>query len=56
MCAILAISRSWYYAAPPPEDDTALRDRIEEIVLEFPGLARIGGRTRSSRCSWPDSR
>jgi putative transposase len=39
-CAILGISRSWYYAAAAAAlsvDDTALRDRIEEIVLEFPG-------------------
>jgi putative transposase len=38
--AILAISRSWYYAAEeavPNEADTTLRARIEEIVLEFPG-------------------
>ena len=40
MCAILAISRSWYYAAEdsaPDEIETLLRARIEEIVLEFPG-------------------
>ena len=40
ICAILGISRSWYYAADagtPSEADTALRARIEEIVLEFPG-------------------
>lgn len=40
ICAILAISRSWYYAAnepTPSEEDTLLRARIEEIVLEFSG-------------------
>ncbi|HLZ09532.1 MAG TPA: IS3 family transposase, partial [Chloroflexota bacterium] len=40
ICAILGISRSWYYAADAPtpsEADTVLRARIEEIVLEFPG-------------------
>jgi putative transposase len=40
ICAILDISRSWYYAAnepTPSEADTTLRARIEEIVLEFPG-------------------
>jgi putative transposase len=40
ICAILGISRSWYYAANEPlpsEADTLLRARIEEIVLEFPG-------------------
>ena len=40
ICAILEISRSWYYAAndpAPSEADTLLRARIEEIVLEFSG-------------------
>ena len=39
-CAILGISRSWYYQADeqtPSAADTALRARIEEIVVEFPG-------------------
>jgi hypothetical protein len=40
LCALLGVNRSWFYAAkkaPVGEGDTALRDRIEEIVLEFPG-------------------
>ncbi len=40
LCAILGLSRTWYYraaAAAPSEEDTVLRARIEEIVLEFPG-------------------
>jgi transposase InsO family protein len=40
LCALLEVSRSWYYAAqdaPPSEEDTALRDQIEQIVLAFPG-------------------
>ncbi len=40
ICAILEVSRSWYYAAnepTPSEADTLLRARIEEIVLEFSG-------------------
>lgn len=40
ICAILEISRSWYYEADEPtpsEVDTLLRSRIEEIVLDFPG-------------------
>ncbi len=40
ICAMLGLSRSWYYAATaasPTADHTALRDRIEQIVLEFPG-------------------
>lgn len=39
-CAILGLSRSWYYQAEeemPSAADTALRARIEEIVVEFPG-------------------
>jgi putative transposase len=41
LCALLGVSRSWYYArAGEPtaqEDDVALRDVIEQIVLDFPG-------------------
>ncbi len=40
ICAILGVSRSWYYAGEvdaPMDGETALRDRIEAIVLEFPG-------------------
>ena len=40
-CALLEVSRSWYYARPPePERDeaaVALRDAIERLVLAFPG-------------------
>jgi transposase InsO family protein len=40
LCDVLEVNRSWFYAKAIGEarpDDTALRDRIEEIVLEFPG-------------------
>lgn len=41
LCALLGISRSWWYAQrQPPEpaaEATALRDAIERIVVEFPG-------------------
>jgi transposase InsO family protein len=40
LCAILGISRTWYYRAPDEtvsQEETALRARIEDIVLEFPG-------------------
>jgi putative transposase len=41
LCGWLGVSRSWYYACPPvdkqTEQDVALRDAIEQIVLEFPG-------------------
>ena len=41
LCELFEISRSWYYEhLKQPEDDTeemALRDRIEQIILEFAG-------------------
>jgi len=41
LCAALNVSRSWFYDRPdsllPDEEETQLRDRIERIVLEFPG-------------------
>jgi putative transposase len=41
LCAILDLSRSWVYdrrrAAGPAEEAIALRDTIEQVVLEFPG-------------------
>jgi len=38
-CDLLDLSRSWYYARLPPrrEEDLALQDEIEKIVVEFPG-------------------
>jgi putative transposase len=39
LCAMLDVSRSWYYAARQGQEDdkTALREAIERIVLDFPG-------------------
>ena len=41
LCRLFEVSRSWYYDDMSIEDDddeeTALRDRIEEIILEFSG-------------------
>lgn len=42
LCALLGVSRSWYYARQGrlesvPIEDILLRDAIEEIVLAFPG-------------------
>lgn len=41
LCAWLDVSRSWYYAHPPADEQAepgvALRNAIEQIVLEFPG-------------------
>ena len=40
LCAILDVSRRWYYAAQAATVDeaaVALRAAIEELVLAFPG-------------------
>jgi putative transposase len=41
LCEVLSVSRSWFYDRPisllPDEEETRLRDKIERIVLEFPG-------------------
>ncbi len=41
MCQLLGISRSWLYEKPtitePTEEDTSLRDAVEQLCLEFPG-------------------
>ncbi len=62
LCELFELSRSWYYEhLKHPEDDAkeiALRDRIEEIILEFAGygyrrvthaLAREGWRVNHKR-------
>jgi putative transposase len=41
LCALVGGGRTWYYTRPAPDEvaarDTALRDTIERLVLEFPG-------------------
>ena len=41
LCELFGVSRSWYYerSSKPEstEEETALRDRIECLILEFPG-------------------
>jgi putative transposase len=41
LCHLFEVSRSWYYEhrwqSEDDEEETVLRDRIEEIILEFPG-------------------
>ena len=41
LCHLFAVSRSWYYEqqgkSDEDEEEAALRDRIEEIILKFPG-------------------
>ena len=47
LCALLGVNRSWYYqhSAPrePNEEQIALRDAIERIVLEMPGYGYRSG-------------
>ncbi len=41
LCVLAGVGRTWWYTRPTPETravrDTALRDAIERIVLDFPG-------------------
>jgi putative transposase len=41
LCAAVGVGRTWWYTRPSTDEiaerDTALRDAIERIVLEFPG-------------------
>jgi transposase InsO family protein len=45
LCALLGVGHSWYYeqrqrtgaAGAAPDDEVALRDAIERLILEFPG-------------------
>jgi transposase InsO family protein len=55
LCAILALSRSWYYAAQGAADeerDVALRAEIEQIVLEFPGYGYRRVTKALQRAGW----
>lgn len=62
LCALLGAGRTWYYTHPTAATlaarDTALRDAIERVVLEFPGygyrrvakaLQRAGERVNHKR-------
>lgn len=55
LCAMLGVSRSWYYAAQAAaatEADVALRAAIEEIVLEFPGYGYRRVTKALQRAGW----
>ena len=54
LCRMLAVSRSWYYAARAAreDDETALRDAVEAIVLEFPGYGYRRVTKALSRAGW----
>lgn len=56
LCAALGVSRSWFYARPATlvatEAAVALRDRIEEIVLEMPGYGYRSGTKQLHKEGW----
>jgi transposase InsO family protein len=55
LCAILDVSRSWYYAGQAPtvdEAEVALRDEIEALVLEFPGYGYRRVTKALQRAGW----
>jgi putative transposase len=59
LCGWLGLSRSWYYArsagagAAGAADETALRDAIERIVLDFPGYGYRRVTHALHRAGWP---
>jgi transposase InsO family protein len=60
LCRWLSLSRSWYYAQPLAEvparedvSDSALRDAIERIVLDFPGYGYRRVTHALRRHGWP---
>lgn len=56
LCALLDVSRSWYYEhgnqLDPDAKDIVLRDRIECIILEFPGYGYRRVTHELSRQGW----
>lgn len=56
LCALLGVNRSWFYGAAArrlDDEETAPRDRIEEIVLEFPGYGYRRVTATLHREEWP---
>jgi putative transposase len=61
LCELFGVSHSWYYEAQQErvdEEETALRDEIEQLILEFPGygyrrvtkaLQRVGWKVNHKR-------
>jgi len=52
LCAAVGAGRTWWYTRPSADEiaqrDTALRDAIERIVSNSPGMATGGSPRRSS--------
>ena len=56
LCALLGAGRTWYYTHPTSEAvaarDTALRDAIERVVLDFPGYGYRRVAKALQRAGW----
>jgi transposase InsO family protein len=55
LCALFGLNRAWYYAAQEEAEDTAetaLRDAIERVVLDFPGYGYRRVTKALQRAGW----
>ena len=55
LCELFGVSRSWYYEAKlerGEETATALRDQIEQLILEFPGYGYRRVTRAMQRAGW----
>lgn len=56
LCDLTGTGRTWFYTHPSPEDvaarDTALRDAVEQLVLEFPGYGYRRVTKALQRAGW----
>jgi putative transposase len=56
LCELMGVSRSWYYERPSATEkakkDVALRDAVEQIVLEFPGYGYRRVTAALRRAGW----
>jgi putative transposase len=56
LCHWLGVSRSWYYACPSAEEhaarDVALREAIEDLILELPGYGYRRVTRALQRAGW----
>jgi transposase InsO family protein len=55
LCTLFGVNRAWYYAAHERHEDsveTALRDAIERVVLEFPGYGYRRVTKALQRAGW----
>jgi transposase InsO family protein len=56
LCELFGVGRTWFYTHPSPEEiasrEIALRDAIEDIVLEFPGYGYRRVTKTLQRAGW----